>query len=88
MKLLNKLRKILNDDRIFYRIAFCGIMIGMIVMFLTIWEFLTDIIEDTRVSIIQQETMVCTPQYDNRGTLYFECSVPSYQEVKDYLEQS
>ncbi len=85
MKLLNNLRKMLNDDRVLYRIAFCGIFLGMITMYLTLFDLVADIQEDVLVATIQQENMVCVPNYDSNGNLMFICEVPPRDFIKDTM---
>lgn len=85
MKLLNNLRKILNDDKVLYRIAFCGILVGMILMYLSVVDMIQTVTDDVRTGIIQQENMVCSPLYDNDGVLRFICEVPDRNFVRDTL---
>lgn len=85
MKLLNNLRKILNDDKVLYRIAFCGILVGMIFMYLSVVGMIQTVTDDVRTGIIQQENMVCSPLYDNDGVLRFICEVPDRNFVRDTL---
>lgn len=86
MKLLNNLRKKLNDDRLLYRIAFCGIIIGMIFMYLSVVGILQTITDEVRIGLIQQENIVCSPLYNNDdGILRFVCEVPDRDFVRDTL---
>lgn len=85
MKLLSNLRKILSDDKVLYRIAFCGILIGMVCIYMSLVDMIQTVTDDVRIGVIQQENMVCSPLYDNDGVLRFVCEVPNRELIRENL---
>lgn len=85
MKLLNNLRKVLNDDKVLYRIAFCGIFFALISVFSSIYYVVDLIRDEVRISIVQQENIICTPGYDEEGILRVICEVPDREYIREHL---
>lgn len=66
-------------------IAFAGVLIGLILMFISLSSQLSDIQEELVINQIGERNTTCVPTTSNGKTI-FECSHPSYYDLKEYLE--
>lgn len=66
-------------------IAFAGVLIGLILMFISLSSQLSDIQEELVINQIGERNTTCVSTSSNGKTI-FECSHPSYYDLKEYLE--
>ena len=76
------MKKILNDDKLFFRIAFLGLIIAMFSMFNCLDNSIDNIQDDVRVIIRGNQAITCTVVKNGEGLL---CTTPDYRFLLDTL---
>lgn len=74
-------------EKLFKLIVILGALLGIILMYANINKQLNAIHEDIKINLIGERNATCVPSNVNGKTI-FECSHPSYYDLKDYLNNS
>ena len=74
-------------EKIFKLIIIIGALVGIILMYANVSKQLADIQEDLVINQIGERNTTCVPKTSNGKTI-FECSHPSYYDLKDYLKNN
>lgn len=72
-------------EKAFSLIVFIGILLSLLLMYISINKQLSSIKEDLTINLIGERNTTCVPTTSNGKTI-FECSHPSYYDLKDYLK--
>ena len=78
------MKKFLNDDKMFFRVALLGIILAMFSMFMCIDNSLDNVQDDVRVIIAGNQSVVCEP-IGGSNQLVLQCSAPDYNYLLDNL---
>ena len=76
------MKKILNDDKLFFRVAFLGLIIAIFSMFNCLDNSIDNIQDDVRVIIRGNQAITCTVAKNGEGLL---CTTPDYNFLLDTL---
>lgn len=81
---MNKIKEFLNNDRLFFRVAFLGLIIAMFSMFNCLNNSIDRVQDDVRISILGQYNTTCI--VDKSGT-HLICSIPDYSYLETILKR-
>ena len=76
------MKEFLNNDKLFFRVAFLGLIIAMFLMFNCLNNSIDNIQDDIRVIIRGNQNMTCQVAKNGEG-LY--CTIPDYDFLLDTL---
>lgn len=74
-------------EKILKLIIIIGGLVGIILMYVNVSKQLAEIQEDLVINQIGERNTTCVPT-TAYGKTIFECSQPSYYDLKDYLENN
>lgn len=78
------MKEFLNNDKLFFRVAFLGLILAIFSMFMCLNSRIDNIQDDVRISILGQYNTTCT--VDQSGT-HLICSIPDYNHLETMLKR-
>jgi hypothetical protein len=79
---MKKFKDFLNNDRLFFRVAFLGLIFAMFAMFNCLDNSIDNVQDDVRVIIRGNQAITCTVAKNGEGLL---CTTPDYKFLLDTL---
>lgn len=76
------MKEFLNNDKLFFRVAFLGLIIAMFSMFNCLDNSIDSVQDDVRVIIRGSQNMTCQVAKNGEGLL---CTTPDYKFLLDTL---